>query len=124
MTIISGEFIMMSSLSKSGIEFHKESKDINNVVKGVILKFILFHLLLLPVLILIISSTTKYSKKSVAVYISSVIRESLLIGNTQKAILQLESFAVGNFSDIVWESADSSQKFNINSKIKTLNSVK
>ncbi|MEA3307481.1 MAG: hypothetical protein U9Q34_06820 [Elusimicrobiota bacterium] len=113
---------MMSSLP--GIELHKESKDINKIVKSVVLKFIIFHLFLLPVLMLIVSFTVKYSKKSVAVYITSAIRENLLIGNSKEAILQLESFAIDNFSDITWKSNDGSQKFNVNSKIKTFNSVK
>ena len=114
MTIISGKSIVMSSLPRRGIELHKESKDINKIVKGVVLKFIIFHLFLLPVLMLIVSFTVKHSKKSVAVYTTSVIRENLLIGNSKEAILQLESFATDNFSDITWESNDGSQKFNVN----------
>lgn len=84
-----------------------------DVVKKIAVKFFALQLILLPVLIVIVTTATSHSKKNLARNITDIVRENLLIGDTRKAIYQLHNFADEGFSNVAWQSRDFAQKFEL-----------
>ncbi len=92
-------------------------------VKKIAAKFFVLQLALLPVLIVIVTTATSYSKKNIARNITDIVRENLLIGDTRKAIYQLHNFSDESFSNVAWQSRDFAQKFELSPQTDILSTL-
>jgi len=102
----------------------RETAHLPEVAKKIAVKFIALQLMLLPVLIGVVATTTNHFKKNIAQNITDIVRESLLIGDTKKAIFQLHNFATEGFLNVAWQSRDFSQKFELKPNKNILNPAK
>jgi len=92
--------------------------DVAPLVRKLIFKIVLFQAALLPVLTVMSVLTTSHFKQRLATHITDTARESLLAGDTRRAIFELQKPVLSDFTGAVWEQKGSTQKFSIPQHLK------